>query len=71
MAHVAGALVNHEAAALHPDGVAAAEVGVQVRAVVAALIAPALEVPVLVKNDLLFFFVGKIKRVNPVKHMIE
>ena len=56
VAHVARPLVDHKAAALHPDGVAAAEVGVQVGAVVAALMAPALEVPVLVENYLFFVF---------------
>ena len=52
MAHEVGSLIDHEAAALHPDGVAAAEVRVKVRAVVAALIAPTLEVLVLVKDNL-------------------
>lgn len=55
VARVAGPLVDHEAPTLHTDGVAAAEVAVQVGAVAATLIAPPLEVPVLVKNDLLFF----------------
>lgn len=56
MAHVVGSLIDHEAAALHPNGVAAAEVRVQVCAVVAALIASTLEVPVLVKDNLCWKF---------------
>ena len=49
---VVGLLIEHPAAALHLDGVAAAEVGVHVRAVGVALIRAALEVSVLVKCDL-------------------
>ena len=52
MALEVGALVDHEAAALHPAGVAAAEMGGHLRAVAAGLIGPALEVPVLVEDDL-------------------
>ena len=52
MAHEVGSLIDHEAAALHPDGVTSAEVRVKVRAVIAALIAPTLEVLVLVKDNL-------------------
>lgn len=52
VAHKVGSLVDHEAAALHPDGVAPAEVRVKVCAVIAALIAPTLEVLVLVKDNL-------------------
>lgn len=52
MAHEVGSLVDHEAATLHPDGVATAEVRVKVCAVIAALIAPTLEVFVLVKDNL-------------------
>lgn len=52
VAHVVGSFVDHEAAIVHPDGVAAAEVGVKVRAVVAALVAATLEVFVLVEDDL-------------------
>lgn len=52
MAHEIGSLIDHEAATLHPDGVATTEVRVKVCAVVAALIAPTLEVFVLVKDNL-------------------
>ena len=52
VAHVVGPFVQHPAAALHPDGAAAAEEGAQVRAVAAALIALTLEVPVLKEYDL-------------------
>ena len=52
MAHEVGSFIDHEAATLHPDGVAAAEVRVKVCAVIAALIAPTLEVFVLVKDNL-------------------
>ena len=52
VSHVAGALVDHPAPAVHADGVTAAEVWVQVAAVAAALVRPPLEVPVLVEDDL-------------------
>ncbi len=52
VAGVVGLLIQHPAAALHLDGVAAAEVGVHVRAVGVALIRAALEVSVFVKSDL-------------------
>lgn len=52
VARVVGPLVDHEATALHPDGVAPVEVGVEVGAVTAALMRAPLEVPVLVKYDL-------------------
>lgn len=52
VAHEVGSFIDHEAATLHLDGVAAAEVRVKVRAVIAALIAPTLEVLVLVKDNL-------------------
>lgn len=50
--HVVGPLIDHPAPTLHLDGVAAAEVGVQVSTVAAALMGAALEVPVL-KEDYL------------------
>lgn len=52
VAHEVRSFIDHEAATLHPDGVTAAEVWVKVRAVIAALIAPTLEVLVLVKDNL-------------------
>lgn len=52
VALVVGALIEHPAAAVHTDGVAAAEVGLQVGAVGGALVAAALEAPVLVESDL-------------------
>ena len=51
-ARVVGLLVEHPAAAVHADGVAAAEIGLQVRVVTAALVVAALEAPVLVEGDL-------------------
>ena len=47
-----GLLIEHPAAAVHADGVAAAEVGLQVGVVAAALVVAALEAPVLVEGDL-------------------
>lgn len=52
VAHVVGPLIDHEVAALHPDGVASVEVGVEVGTVAAALVRAPLEVSVLVKYDL-------------------
>ena len=46
------ALVEHPAAAVHADGVAAAQVRLQVGVVGAALVVAALEAPVLVEGDL-------------------
>lgn len=44
--------IDHEAATLHNDGVALAEICVQICAVTRALITTALEIPVLVKSNL-------------------
>lgn len=52
VSHVVGTIVNDEAATLHPAGLAFAQVGGQFRAVAAGLIMTALEVPVLIENDL-------------------
>ena len=52
VAHVVGAVVHHEAASLHPAGVAPAQVGGHVWAVAHALIGATLEVPLLVEDDL-------------------
>merc|ERR1719419_207906 len=52
VSHVVGAVVDHEAAALHPAGVAPAQEGGHIRAVAHALIGTALEVPLLVEDDL-------------------
>ena len=57
-----GALVEHPAAAVHADGVAAAEVGLQVGVVAAAVVAEALEAPVLVEGDLHNGRCGSMKR---------
>ena len=62
VALVVGALIQHPAAAVHADGVAAAEVGLQVGAVAAALVAVALEAPVLVEGDLQNGRCGSMKR---------
>ena len=50
--HEVWTVVDHEAAALHPAGLAAAEVGGHVRTVSHALIRAPLEVLVLVEDDL-------------------
>lgn len=55
VAQVLGSLIHHEAAALHPYGVAAVEVGVQVSTVAHALMVPTLEISVLVEYDLQTF----------------
>merc|ERR1719427_789808 len=52
VAHVVGAVVHHEAAPLHPAGVAPVHVGGHVGAVAHALVGAALEVPLLVEGDL-------------------
>lgn len=52
VAHEAGVVVGHEAAILHPAGVAAVKVRVDVGAVAATVVGPTLEVPLLVENDL-------------------
>lgn len=52
MTHKVWTLIDHEAAALHSAGVAAAQVGGQLSAIAAGLIGTTLEVPVLVENDL-------------------
>lgn len=49
---VAGSLIDHPHTALHPDGVAAAEVCVQVSTVTATVVAAALEFLLLKKRDL-------------------
>ena len=52
VAHEVGTLVHHEAAALHPAGLAAADVGGHVGTVAHALIRAPLEVLLLVEGDL-------------------
>ena len=52
LAHVVVPLVEHEAAALHPAGLAPAQVGGHVGAVAHALIGATLEVLLLVESDL-------------------
>lgn len=52
MAKVVGPVVYHEAAALHFNGIAAVEIGVQVGAVAHALMVATLEISVLVEYDL-------------------
>ena len=47
-----GPLVDHEAAILHPAGVAAAQKRGELRAVATGLIGTTLEVPVLEEDDL-------------------
>lgn len=52
VAHVVRPLIDYPESCLHPDGVAAAEVPVQVAGVAVALIESTLEVFVLVEDDL-------------------
>jgi len=52
VARVVGAVVEHEAAALHLAGAAPAQVGGEVGAVAAAVVGATLEVLVLVEGDL-------------------
>ena len=52
LAHVVVLLIEHEAAALHPAGLAPAHVGGHVGAVTHALIGATLEVLLLVESDL-------------------
>lgn len=49
---IVGALIQHPAAAIYADGVTSAEVRMEVSTVTTALIAAALEVPVLIEDDL-------------------
>lgn len=60
VAQVVGSLIHHEATALHPDGVAAGEVRVQVSTVAHALMVPTLEISVLVEYDLQMFVKASI-----------
>lgn len=52
VSHIVGPVIDHEAASLHPAGVAPAQVGGHVRAVALALIGTSLEVPFLEEDDL-------------------
>ncbi len=52
VAHEVWTFIDHEAAALHPAGVAAAQVGGQLSTVTAGLIGATLEVAVLIEYDL-------------------
>lgn len=52
VAHVVCPFVHHPGPTLHTDGVAAAQVGMEIRAVTVTLIATALEVLVLKKDNL-------------------
>lgn len=54
MSSVVGVLIKHPVSIFNTDGVAAIEVRVEVRTVGAALIRAALEVPVLIEDDLKF-----------------
>lgn len=67
VAHVVVFLVDHPSSTVHLDGVAAAEVGVQVRALAAALIGAALKVSILVENDLS----GMQEALDQVKHKLK
>lgn len=52
VAHVMGSLIDDPGPVLHPDGVAAADVGADLRAVTAAFVVMTLEVLVLIEEDL-------------------
>lgn len=52
VSHVVWSLVDYPESFLHSDGVAAAEVGVQVAGVIVALVDSTLEVSFLVEDDL-------------------
>ena len=52
VAHVVGTVVHHETSPLHPAGLAAVEVGGEIRTVAHALIGATLEVPVLEEDHL-------------------
>jgi len=52
VAGVVGTFIQHPAATLHLDGIAAAQIGAQVRTVSTALVASALEVFIFVENNL-------------------
>lgn len=64
MTHEVRPFIDHEAATLHLDGVAAAEVRVKVCAVITALITPTLEVLVLIKDNLIKIKVKNIMSGN-------
>lgn len=65
VSHIVRAIVNNEAAAFNPAGLAPAQEGSQFWAVVAGLILTTLEVPVLVENDL------KGENLNFTQHTAE
>lgn len=67
VAHIVGALVDNPGAALHADGVAAAQVGVEVGAVAVTLIATALEIFVLIENNLK----GRMHQTHRTRHEIS
>ena len=72
VAHEVGALVDHEAAALHPAGVAPAQVGGQLGTVAAGLIGATLEVPVLVEDDLETKLLFKLNvKIHTICHLIS
>lgn len=52
VAQVVGSLIDHKTPTLHPDRVAAVEVGVKVSTVAHALMMPTLEISVFVEYDL-------------------
>lgn len=52
LTHVVGALVHHEAATVHPAGLAVVDVGGHVGTVAHALIGATLEVTILVEDNL-------------------
>lgn len=49
---IVGPLIGHPGASLHPDGVAAVQVGVEIRAVGVALVATTQEILVFIEGDL-------------------
>lgn len=52
MTHEVGLLIDHEKATLHPAGITPAQIGSELRAVTAGFIGSALEVPILIEDNL-------------------
>ncbi len=52
VSHVLGPLIDDPGPALHPDGVAAADVGAELRTVTAAFVVMTLEVLIFIEEDL-------------------
>ena len=64
LSHVVSTIIDHEHAAVHPDGVTAVEVRVQVGTVTHALMVTATKVPVLIEDNL------RRQKADAMVHMI-